>query len=323
MARKFFYAVAALVVCLAAGWLILNRQLLVDRWQLRHYQPPAEVAALATRLDLTDYAQRLFYLKDPQLQTAWHFNRVCPERESSSLVLGCYTGQQIHIFMVDDPRLDGVEEVTAAHEILHVAYERLSGREKANLKIWLSAVKEGLTNQRIKKAIELYANLPQEQLYNELHSIFATEIRGLPDWLEDYYSRYFNQRLSIVALSETYDATFNQLSERVDELDAQLRRQAEAIEQTQTSLDHQLELINNQRAYLSQLLESGEVGLYNASIDGFNQQIDDYFNDSNQLQAKIDDYNQLVEERNAISLEQNDLSQSLNSRHQTDQDLSL
>ena len=323
MARKFFYAVAALVVCLAAGWLILNRQLLVDRWQLRHYQPPTEVAALATRLDLTDYAQRLFYLKDPQLQTAWHFNRVCPERESSSLVLGCYNGQQIHIFMVDDPRLDGVEEVTAAHEILHVAYERLSGRDKANLKIWLSAVKEGLTNQRIKKAIELYANLPQDQLYNELHSIFATEIRGLPDWLEDYYSRYFNQRLKIVALSETYDATFNQLSERVDELDAQLRRQAEAIEQTQTSLDHQLELINNQRAYLSQLLESGEVGLYNASIDGFNHQINDYFNDSTQLQAKIDDYNQLVEERNAISLEQNDLSQSLNSRHQTDQDLSL
>ena len=34
-------------------------------------------------------------------------------------VLGCYANREISIFNVTDQRLDGIREVTAAHEMLH------------------------------------------------------------------------------------------------------------------------------------------------------------------------------------------------------------
>ena len=315
MARRLFYGGAGLLLCLVATWLVLNRQLLIDRWQLRHYQPEAGVAALAERLDLTDYGQRLFYVKNPKLQTAQDFNRVCPEGESS-FVLGCYNGHQIYIFVVDDQRLDGVEEVTAAHELLHVAYERLGSRPKTTLKIWLKAVRDGLSNQRIKKAVELYDGLDDDQLYNELHSIFATEIRDLPDWLDDYYARYFNSRLEIVAFSEAYDATFAQLEDQLAEFDQELATRANQIETIQTGLDVLLETISQDRTRLDQLLADRAVVAYNAGLDDYNQLVSRYLEGRTELLAEISDHNRLIESRNNLSLEQNDLLESLNSRHQ-------
>ena len=47
-------------------------------------------------------------------------------------MLGCYHSNQDGIFLynVQDARLAGVQQVTAAHEMLHAAYDRLSTKDK-------------------------------------------------------------------------------------------------------------------------------------------------------------------------------------------------
>ena len=275
---------------------------------------------MAARIGLTDYGRRIFYVAEPKLQPAADFNRVCPESEGS-IVLGCYNGQQIHIFTVQDARLDGIEEVTAAHELLHAAYDRLGASHKQQLNSWLEGIKQNLTNQRIVEVIESYDHLGQDKLYNELHSIFGTEMANLPDYLEDYYASYFNDRQAIVVLSQAYEAVFHQLEQQVDQLDDSLAIKKDSIEAQQQQLDQQLVVIYDRQASLNQLLSSDQVLEYNQGVASFNNLLAIYQAARNQLQIAIDDYNQLVEQRNQITIERSSLVDSINSRHQADPQL--
>ena len=83
---------------------------------------------------MTDKGRNLFYVYDPQLLDKDGFNTQCTIEEQS-IVLGCYDGSGIYLYDISDVRLEGVEEVTSAHEMLHAAYGRLSAKEKSGLTI--------------------------------------------------------------------------------------------------------------------------------------------------------------------------------------------
>jgi hypothetical protein len=106
---------------------IANVQAIEDWWNLRGYSPPAEIAKLAAEDTMTPKAQRLFYVNHPQLiSDKAQFRQACPLSEQT-IVLGCYYHIQgsikegIALSDITDNRLNGVEEVTAAHETLHSA----------------------------------------------------------------------------------------------------------------------------------------------------------------------------------------------------------
>ncbi len=123
----------ALFVAVIAGWWVLNNQYVIRDWfALRGYDAPAYVVQYADDTAMSDYGRRIFYVTKPELNDQEQFNENCATPEKS-LVLGCYTGGRIYVYSVDDERLDGVEEVTAAHEMLHAAYARLSSGEKRDL----------------------------------------------------------------------------------------------------------------------------------------------------------------------------------------------
>ena len=109
-----------------------NAQNLVDWWKLRGYTPPASVSALASEDTMTKYATHVFYVNHPQIvsDTAT-FRQDCSENEQT-IVLGCYHPEQegIFVYNVSDPRLSGVQQVTAAHEMLHAVYARLSTKDR-------------------------------------------------------------------------------------------------------------------------------------------------------------------------------------------------
>src|SRR5262249_5858448 len=103
---------------------LAHRQGIADWWRLRGYHAPPAISAFVADDRMTGKARDLFYLNRPQLLAdVAAFRQSCPLDEES-IVLGCYQGGQrgIAIFAVHDPRLDGVEQVTAAHEMLHAAY---------------------------------------------------------------------------------------------------------------------------------------------------------------------------------------------------------
>ncbi len=69
-------------------------------------------------------------------------------RQISRAILGCYVTQRIYIYDVKDAKLDGIREVTAAHEMLHAAYERMSSSEQTKVNALLEVEYEKLRNDK-------------------------------------------------------------------------------------------------------------------------------------------------------------------------------
>jgi hypothetical protein len=171
---------------------------------------------------MTPGARRLFYVYRPVLEDKGSFNQHCSNSEQT-IVLGCYIEHQgIYLYNISDQRLNGVIEVTAAHEMLHGAYDRLSDKERQRIDGLTAGVAASLTDERIKSTVENYRKKDPSVVPNELHSILATEVRNLPPDLEAYYGRYFTNRKAIVDLADQYKQAFTEREDHVKSIDAQL-----------------------------------------------------------------------------------------------------
>src|SRR3989344_1018679 len=130
---RVFWGIASLTALALLVLGLLNLQAINDWLRLRNYDPPSAIAAIAKADQMTDNAKDLFYVTRPELiNQANDFRQACPSFEQT-IVLGCYRSglsSAIYIYDVPDARLDGVVEVTAAHEMLHSAYDRLGQDEK-------------------------------------------------------------------------------------------------------------------------------------------------------------------------------------------------
>jgi hypothetical protein len=306
------------LVMLAAPFLIyFKAQALTDWWQLHNYAAPANVSALAAQDTMTKYAAHIFYVNHPDIESnANQFRSDCNESEQT-IILGCYHGDQDGIFIYDvtDPRLSGVEQVTAAHEMLHAGYDRLSSKDKTYVDGLLQDFyNHGLHDQRVIDTINSYRQTEPNDLVNEMHSVFGTEVPNLPAALESYYSRYFTNRQAVAAFAGTYQGEFTSRSDEIKADDAQLSQMKVQINQEESALDSQLAQINSDRAKLDSLRSSGRTEEYNAGVASFNSEVNSYNAGVQKLKADIAAYNQLVEERNSIAKELASLSQALDTR---------
>ncbi len=311
MIRRLSGGFAIGLVMGLAIFAFLNPYSFPDWWTLRSYTPSAEIEALAKNSFFTSEAERLFYVHDPKLQSSEEFMSNCPVEET--VVLGCYDGRGIYIFEVEEEQLDGIEEVTAAHEMLHAAYARLSNSDQQEVVEWLNITFDQVSDQRIRDVVATYESQGQDVIDNELHSILATELEELPEFLEDYYSQYFTDRSQVVALSQQYEAVFTALKDQVDNLDMQLSDLSASIRLLEASLETQGDTINTERERISTLLDNDDIPAYNQAIPGFNQSIDAYNQDFAQLEVLIAEFNDLVKQRNSIATEQNNLVESIDS----------
>ncbi len=291
-----------------------QRQALSDWWVLRDYEPGERIAALADNTKMTDEGKKLFYVHDPQLSEKQQFQEVCDIGEAS-IVLGCYISRQhIYILDVQDGRLSGIHEVTAAHEMLHAAYERLSRQERQRVDGMTAAFFETLADERIVQTVERYRARDPSVVLNELHSILGTEVWDLSPELEAYYQRYFNDRRKIVAYMAGYEQEFTSRRDRVAAYDEQLSGLRTRIDTAKTSLEHQSSAIESERRRLDGLLANGQTEDYNAAVSGFNALVRAYNNELAAARQLIEDYNQLVEARNAVATEEQELIEAIDSR---------
>lgn len=293
-----------------------NAQALTDWWQLRGYTPPAAVVSLASQDTMTNYARHVFYVNHPALETSpTQFHADCNQSEKT-IVLGCYHSNQdgIFVFDVSDPRLSGVQQVTAAHEMLHAAYDRLSGQDRHNVDIMLQSYYSSIADQRIIDTINAYKQSEPNDVVNEMHSVFGTEIASLPAPLEQYYSRYFSNRQAVATFAANYQGEFTTREAKINADKAQLDQLKASINAEESQLQSQFNKINSDRARLDSLRSSGQIAQYNASVNSFNAEVDDYNSSVNTLRADISQYNQLVQDYNAIASELNGLEKALDTR---------
>lgn len=318
--RRLWPVVTFGVLLLTYGVIWSHRDAIGDWVALRSYSPPANIVSLADQTTMTPLAKHYLYINHPLLADRDVFNKHCTNDTEQSVVLGCFTGNRngIYVYNVTDPELNGVQQITTAHEMLHQAYDRLSARERHRVNQLLEDYyKTSLTDESVKSQIEEYKKSEPDALDNEMHSLFGTEVANLPAELENYYRQYFTDRSKVVGLYTQYQAAFTTRKAQIAEYDAQLASQKPEIEQLQSSLKEQSARIDAMQAELNQKRSAGDVSGYNALVAQYNTAISTYNSGVNRLKSMISDYNAIVEARNAIADQELHLQQSLSSKSVT------
>lgn len=237
-----FALVAAMIF---AFW---HRQEIADTFRARNFTASPEIVELVDELKLTDSGERVFLASHPTLDASQGFTEQCAmvDHSEDGHVLGCFANEVIHLFAVTDDRLSGVVEATAAHELLHATYARLSASEKEALSKQLVAAYEELAEDdpELEERMSVYEHLSPAAFSNELHSVLGTEVRDLPDKLEAHFAQWFEDRSMIVENFEAYHAVFTKLQERAEKLQKEMTKLRDDVEARSDAYDVDVEQFN-------------------------------------------------------------------------------
>lgn len=314
--KRLTAVIIAVVVPLT---LYTQRQNIYDWVRLRTYNPPAEIAALANDTRMNSTARHDFYVNHPQLMSdSTTFRQNCKIAEQT-IVLGCYLSDQrgIYVYNVQDQRLQGVQQVTAAHEMLHAAYDRLSSADRKTVDQLLQTYyDQELTDQRVKETVDAYRKTEPKDVLSEMHSIFGTEIAKLPAELETYYGRYFSDRQAVVAYSQKYEAEFTSRNAKIDQYEVQLKTLKDKISSEEASLKSQLTVIQAQQSRLD-TARSSNPAAYNAEVDSYNAKVDAYNAGISQYRRDVARYNSMLTEYNQLAGELKQLFDAIDTRLDT------
>jgi len=283
----------------------------------RNYQPSDQVQQLAAETGMTPKSQRLFYVNRPVVEGKDSFNKHCVNPPDQVSTLGCFTGNRLGIYIYDvtDPRLYGVEQVTAAHEMLHQAYLRLNKTDKNRIDMLLQDFYDSqLSDQTVKDQLQTYTTSEPGQLVNEMHSILGTEIANLPPELETYYRQYFVDRGKVVQYYAKYQGEFTQRNQQIKDYDAQLDVLKAQIEANKKDLDSREKTLQEQHALLDTYRSNDQIAEYNSAVPGYNALVTTYRGEVNETNRLIAQYNDLLSTRNSIAVQERQLQQALNSR---------
>lgn len=309
--KSLLFAVINLciIVCVVVA-AILNRQYIIDKYNAWEFKPSPEIAQIANDVGLNENGRFYYFASRPELDFAKEFNGECRSREQGNAILGCYKNQRIYIYNVNDERLNGLKEVTAAHEMLHAAYERLPESDKKAVNTLLEKEYSKNSDAEFSKRMDYYKrNQPGEE-YNELHSIIGTEFADISPQLEDYYKRYFNNRSQVVALHSKYSDKFKELKQG----SASLRKELEnlSISINNASLKYNKD-ISNLNSEINAFNSRAKNGDFSSQEDFLNERrylikstrkleqdranINRYIG---QYESKRIEYNKLVDESNSM-----------------------
>lgn len=313
-----FITLLGLIVVLVL--LIFNYQTVVDQIVVQQFRPSESVNKIMSDIQLTNKGQTTFLAAQPELNSRDTFNKHCEKKSEQTVILGCYVGpQHIYIYDVTDERLNGIREVTAAHEMLHAAYDRLSYTEQKRVnKLVEQALPEvEKTDKDLAARLKVYDKTEPGERDNELHSILGTEAPTLPQELEQYYSRYFKNRSVITQTAASYDKVFEEVKQQQDALVAQLGSLAKEID-TLTSrynaeseqLDSDIKAFNTKADQAGAFSSSGAFYAAREELITRKDAIEDLRSNIN---AKVDEYNTKRSQLEAVNVKVKELNSKIDS----------
>lgn len=299
------FAWLAIILVIMIG---VYRQSLIDLISYWQYQPTPAILSLSKASFMSPKAEFIFFASHPVLDSTSNLHQECHGMENTASVLGCYKEDQIYIFDVQDPEIHQVKVVTAAHEMLHAAYARLSDSERQTInKLLEQEFAKLATDKKFADRLSVYSSLLPAQFSNELHSIIGTEVAEIDEALEKYYQRYFIDRQAIVKLNQNWLLAFEKRQQESQKL-------SEEIKQLETQIEEESALYNFSVKYL------------NTKIDAFNQRADqggfasqvDFTNerakllqDVRTLEASRDETNKAIDKYNQLLIRYNELNLEL------------
>lgn len=315
--RTFFGGLFSIVILGIAVFLLLNQQYVKDQMTVWSYKPSDTVQTLENNIDFTDKGKFYFFAEQPQVDGSADFNKNCQRQEVGNPILGCYLASRIYIFDVTNTQLNGIEEVTAAHETLHAVWERMSDSDRARIGALLEAEYAKLGNNTdLVQRMDYYKRTEPGQFDNELHSILGTEIPNLSPELEVHYKQYFADRQKVVDFHAKYAAVFTDLKSQSDSLYAELTTLGSSIEARSNQYDADVKQLSADISAFNTRADNGDF----SSLSQFNSERSALLARSNQLDADrasisadIDTYNAKYAQYQKVSSEIEALNKSIDS----------
>ncbi len=300
-----------------ATFLLANKQYVVDQLNVWQYTPSNAVSALADRAGMGDTGKFYFYTSHPAVDNAQDFNKACVQKESTTAILGCYNGQNIYIYNVTDTRLDGIQEVTAAHEMLHAAYARMSDSEKQQVNALLETEYVKLKNNKdFADRMAFYDRTEPGERDNELHSVIGTEVANISPELEAHYKKYFDDRSKVIALQVKYMSVFMSLEQQGQSLSDQLIQLGNKIESDSASYNAQVTQLNadiqafNDKANSSGFSSEAAFQAERSTLVARAHTLD---TTRTAINNEIDQYNNMRQELESVASQSDALNRSINS----------
>ncbi|HEX6258725.1 MAG TPA: hypothetical protein VFZ48_04555 [Candidatus Saccharimonadales bacterium] len=296
---------------------LLNRQWIIDQATVWQFQPSEELVSLSKNARMSEAGRFTFYASQPRLSDREEFNTKCTHTESGTVVLGCYVGQRIFIYDITDKRLEGIREVTAAHELLHAAYERLSATDREYVVSLLHTESKKAMGPAFQKRLDAYKGVSEEDRNNELHSIFATEASSLSPELEGYYARYFTDRKAVVGLFKKYESVITDLQasqealvKSLDSLADNINSGVKRYNQDSRQLANDISAFNARAAQRNGFAASTEFNAARSELIIRQQELSSRYA---ALQRQIQQYQAKKQQLDALQLQADSLRRSLDS----------
>lgn len=312
-----FGFVAAVISIAAAAGLYFNQQYVVDQLSVWQYHPTSEVASFVGRAGMNDRGKFYFYASRPSVDDAQTFNQECDRKEDGIAILGCYSDRRIYIYDVTNDQLKGIKAVTAAHEMLHAAYDRMSTSERSQVDKLLEAEYSKLKdNKDFSERMAFYSRTEPGERDNELHSVIGTEVGQLSPALEAHYKQYFTDRSKVVALHAQYASVFTKLQTESETIVTQMNQLAATIKSQSASYNADVDQLNtdiksfNDRAKSGGFSSQAEFQNERAALLARVQTLDTM---RQSINADIDRYNDLRGRLAEIASQSEALNRSIDS----------
>jgi hypothetical protein len=296
------------VLIVAASYVAVNfKQEIADQISYMSYEPSIAIASIAERAGLSDYGTYLYFASRPVLDGTQKFNDLCGRQEQTSSILGCYSDSIIYLYDVTDAKLDGIKEVTAAHELLHAVYARINDDEKARLNKLLEAEYQKIKNDdEIASLVAYYERTEPGQRYNELHSVIGTKVAAISPELEKHYDKYFSNRSQTLALNEKYIGVFEKIQTQAESIASELNQLSSKISSSSISYNEKIKALNQDIASFNDRANSGdftsqaqfyiERNAIAARVNSLSAERSDINNTISLFNSKLADYNALATE---------------------------
>lgn len=307
-----------IVVALAATLgLVLYRQAIIDTVKAMQYQPSSAESAIRESLALTAEGKRMYDASQTAVVSATDFNKSCnQQKETNNPIVGCYANQLIYVYDIDNPKLAGAEETTAAHEVLHAVYERLSDDRRNELDRALEEAYERVKTDELEDRMEYYAATEPGERGNELHSILGTEFAQLGTELEAHYAQYFTDRKIILKFCQSYKDTFLGTLAELNNLAKQINKGTESANARIARYNSEQQKLRNDSNSFESQARSGGFDSENEFNDARSELISrqEALNAERQaIQRAISSIEALRTKYDALSDEYQSLARSINS----------
>ena len=292
LSKSAKWIVLVMIVGVVGAVVALNRDWLDDWWRGLGYRPSDEMALIRDKLQLTDRGRFVFDAVGPVLSGSEEFNSHCrTDYEKEEAILGCYVDDSVYVYNITAEELSGIRELTAAHELLHAVWARMSESDKGDLAPLLAEVAEA-NSAILAEELETYDDSQRQE---ELYVRAGTEVKQLPDGLEKHYAEVFADQDKVVGYYDSYIGVFNKMKAEMDQLMAEMEGIRAQIDSLSSNYESRLAQLNERIAIFNDC--ANRVGCF-ASESVFYSQRNALISEQDSLMGVYGEIERLVAEYN-------------------------